>query len=78
MHIRAGYELSFNPPQPTPILLLVSVHPSRAGDLLTPGVIAFDPPTPTRVYQDQFDNICTRVVAPAGTLTVATDFVALD
>ncbi len=78
MHIRAGFELSFSPPQPTPILLLVSVHPSRAGDLLTPGVIAFDPPVPTHVYRDGFDNICTRVVAPAGRLTLSTELVASD
>jgi transglutaminase-like putative cysteine protease len=78
MHIRAGYELSFNPTQPTPILLLVSVHPSRAGDLLTPGFIGFDPPTPARAYQDGFDNVCTRVLAPAGPFTVSTDFVTLD
>ncbi len=78
MHIRAGYELSFDCRQPTPMLLLVSVHPSRAADLVTPGIITFDPPTSAVPYQDSFGNTCTRIIAPPGRLTIATDFVIRD
>ena len=37
MKIRAGYEISYDCPQPTPGLkiLTLSVHPSRLDDLLT-------------------------------------------
>ena len=36
MQIRAGYEISYDCPQPTPMILTLSVHPSRFADLLTP------------------------------------------
>jgi hypothetical protein len=29
MHIRAGYEIAFRTLQPTPIILMLTVHPSR-------------------------------------------------
>ena len=63
MKIRTGFEISFESTQPTPMLLMVSVHPSRLQDLVTPQAIAFDPPIPSRDYRDGFGNICTRLVA---------------
>ena len=36
MKIRAGYEISYDCPEPTPMILTLSVHPSRVADLLTP------------------------------------------
>jgi len=78
MKIRTGFEISFESAQPTPMLLMVSVHPSRLPDLVTPQAIAFDPPIPSRDYRDGFGNICTRLVAPAGRLTMSADFVVAD
>jgi hypothetical protein len=49
MRIRAGYEISYDCPQPTPMMMALSVHPSRFPDLLTPdrsGSIRPSPPTP--------------------------------
>jgi transglutaminase-like putative cysteine protease len=60
------------------MLLLISVHPSRAADLLTPGIISFTPHLPVRVYRDAFGNDCTRIVAPEGQLTVSTRFDVMD
>jgi hypothetical protein len=37
MKIRAGYEISYHCPQPTPMILTLSIHPSRVPDLLTSG-----------------------------------------
>jgi hypothetical protein len=34
MKIRAGFELLYDCPQPTPMILQVSVHPSRQADLI--------------------------------------------
>lgn len=78
MKIRAGYELVYDCPQPTPMLLVLNVHPSRAPDLLTPDRIAFDPPIPAAPYHDGFGNLCTRIVAPAGRLTISNDFLVAD
>ena len=33
MRIRAGYEIAYDLPAPTPMLLCLSVHPSRRDDL---------------------------------------------
>ena len=33
MEIRAGYEITYDCPQPTPMILMLSVHPSRVADL---------------------------------------------
>ncbi|MDQ2801205.1 MAG: transglutaminase family protein [Pseudomonadota bacterium] len=78
MQIRAGYEISYDCAQPTPMLLMLSVHPSRTPDLLTPERMTFDPPVASMEYQDLFGNRCTRIVAPAGRLTVTNDFVVTD
>ncbi len=78
MKIRAGFEIAFECTQPTPMLLVLSIHPSRVPDLLTPHRLTFDQPVEAHDYVDGFGNLCTRVLAPVGRLTVATDFVVRD
>lgn len=78
MKIRAGYEISFDCTRPTPMLLVLSVHASRLPDLLSPQHILFDPPVSAAHYRDGFNNVCTRVVAPTGRLTVSTNFLIHD
>jgi len=76
--IRIGYEIRYDCPQPTPMLLVLGVHPSRQADLLTPHRIVFDPPIPAADYRDGFGNICTRILAPAGALTISSDQIVAD
>jgi transglutaminase-like putative cysteine protease len=78
MQIRAGYQITYECAQPTPMLLMLSVHPSRLPDLVAAHRIAFDPPVAAKDYQDTFGNICIRVVAPPGGLTVSADFIVND
>ena len=78
MKIRAGYEIIFECPNATPMLLMISVHPSRKGDLLTPQNIAFDPPIPAEEFTDMFGNASRRVVAPAGPFKAFADFIIAD
>jgi transglutaminase-like putative cysteine protease len=78
MKIRTGFEISYESVQPTPMLLVLSVHPSRFDDLLTPQLISFDPPTPSRDYRDRFGNVCTRLVVSPGQLTISADFIVAD
>jgi transglutaminase-like putative cysteine protease len=66
MQIHLGCELVYDCPQPTPMVLMLSVHPTRAGDLVAPYRVAADPPIPIRTYRDGFGNRCSRIVAPAG------------
>jgi transglutaminase-like putative cysteine protease len=78
MKIRAGYEIAYEMAQATPMLFMLSVHPSRMPDLVTPHRITVDPDVVTREYRDVFGNICTRVLAPAGLFTLKADFVIND
>jgi len=78
MKIRVGYEISYECQQPVPMLLMLSLHPSRMPDLLTPHRIAFDPPVAASDYRDLFGNICTRIVAPAGRLSMSFDATVTD
>jgi transglutaminase-like putative cysteine protease len=78
MHIRAGYEFSLRCEQSTPLTGLLSLHPSRVRDLVSSSVIVSDGDVPLSTFGDSFGNTCTRTVAPAGVLTLKTDFVIED
>jgi transglutaminase-like putative cysteine protease len=81
MKIRAGYAISYDCPQPTPMILTLSVHPSRRRHLITPDrmkLTAVDALVPATEYRDGFGNICHVIRAPAGRLTVSADFLVED
>jgi transglutaminase-like putative cysteine protease len=78
MHIKAGYEIAYDCPRPTPMLLALSIHPSRMKDLVTPHRISFDREVVPYDYVDAFGNVCTRIIAPVGRTTIRTDFVIAD
>ena len=78
MQIRAGYEIAYSCEQPTPMLLVLSVHPSRFADLQTPAELTLSPNVSKQDYQDGFGNICTRLIAPPGVLTISSDFIISD
>jgi transglutaminase-like putative cysteine protease len=78
MQIRVGCRLAYECPQPTPMLLMLSPHASRAGDLGMPQRIDFDPPIASREYTDGFGNVCTRIVTPAGPLVISTEQIVAD
>lgn len=78
MHIRIGFEMGYVCPQPTPMILMLSVHPSRAADLVRPDVLLTQPAVPVTAYRDLFGNWCSRLVAPQGRLTIRTDALIHD
>ena len=78
MRIRIGYELVYECPQPTPMILTLRVHPSRARDLVVADEIRTDPAVPITEYRDHFDNLCHRIVAPAGELSIFSEGVVAD
>jgi transglutaminase-like putative cysteine protease len=78
MQIRLGYELHYTFPQPTPMILTLNVHYSRASDLVRPDHMLTSPSVPIRAYRDLFGNWCTRLVAPAGKFKVFADAVIND
>ena len=78
MKIRAGFEIGFACANPTPMLLMLSLHPSRLQDALTPPKLRFEPEIDSTEYRDGFGNICTRIVAPANGVTIFTVSVVRD
>ena len=78
MLIRAGYEIRYEADTPTPMMAMLSIHPSRHKDLVTPHRIVATPDVPMYDYPDAFGNICTRVTIPAGGLTLTCDFTVAD
>jgi transglutaminase-like putative cysteine protease len=60
------------------MVLMLSVHPWRLPDLAAPHRMTFDPPVAAHDYGDTFGNVCTRVMAPPGRLTIASDFIVSD
>jgi transglutaminase-like putative cysteine protease len=78
MKLRIGYELIYDFPQPTPVILVVSVHDSRSADLVVRDDPAADPHTPIARYHDSFGNQCHRILAPEGRLRLSADGVISD
>jgi len=70
MRIRVGYEFIYSFPQPTPMILTVSIHSSRASDIIVPDHLTTDPLVPVSTFRDGFGNLCIRIVAPAGQIRI--------
>ena len=78
MRIRTGFEITYDCPAPVPMMLTLSVHPSRRDDLETPDWLRTDPMVDVRQYIDGFGNICSRILAPAGRMVLSADFIIRD
>src|SRR6201997_1301344 len=66
MEIKAGFEITYSAQAPTPMVIMLSIHPSRVPDIVGSERIVAEPNVPIGFYRDTFDNICGRLVAPAG------------
>ncbi len=78
MRISAGCQITYDCPQPTPMLLLLKPHQSRMPDLIGSHSLSFNPPIASRDYEDSFGNTCTRIVAPPGRLVISTKLLIED
>ena len=78
MQIRAGFEMTYRCPQPTPMILTLNIHYSRAADLVRPDLIKTEPAVPLDAYRDLFGNWCSRIVAPQGRFLLSCDSLVND
>jgi transglutaminase-like putative cysteine protease len=78
MRIHIGFDIGFTFTQPTPMLMMLNVHPSRRDALIRPDLLRVEPDVPLTFYIDTFGNRCTRVVAPPGVFRISTDAVIED
>jgi transglutaminase-like putative cysteine protease len=72
MKLRVGYELVYECPQSTPMMLMLNTHYSRANDVISADILKVDPPVPITQYRDGYGNLCSRIVAPAGRISLST------
>jgi transglutaminase-like putative cysteine protease len=68
--LRIGYEIIFDIAAPTPMLLMLYVHPSRADRLLRPEAIHIEPHVPVHDFVDSFGNRVGRIIAPPGLVRI--------
>lgn len=78
MLIRLGYDIAFEFKADTPMLAMLSVHPSRSLDLVEPDELQTNRGIPLTHYFDDFGNRCTRFVAPRGRLQLSCSTLVLD
>ncbi|HVR67741.1 MAG TPA: transglutaminase family protein [Verrucomicrobiae bacterium] len=78
MRIRLGCELGYEFPAPTPMIVMLNVHYSRAANLEQPDHLITNPSVPIESYRDSFGNWCCRLVAPTGRFKLGTDAVIRD
>jgi len=78
MKIRVGYELIYDFPQPTPVIMVLGTHLTRASDVVTPDYLIVTPSVPISPYRDAYGNWCSRILAPAGRMRLAAEGVVRD
>ena len=78
MKLRVGYELTYDFPQPTPLIGMLNVHYTRVADLAAPDQIRTIPSVPISGYRDLYGNWCSRILAPAGRFILTTDAIVSD
>ena len=78
LQMRVGFEMEYNCPAPTPMILALNIHYSRSGDLLYPDHLITQPSVPVTAYRDLFGNWCSRLVAPQGRFLIRTDVLIHD
>jgi transglutaminase-like putative cysteine protease len=64
--IRTGFDIVYETPNVTPMVIMLSIHPSRTADIVGAETIVTEPDVPIRYYRDGFGNVCGRLIAPAG------------
>ena len=78
MQIRVGFEIVYDCPQPTPMILNLNVHFTRVSDLIGRDDLLFEPQVPMAAYRDSFGNWCTRIVAPTGRTRITANALVND
>ena len=55
MQIKVGFDITYAAPQPTPMVIMLSIHPSRRQDIIGTEKIIAEPAVPIGFYRDSFD-----------------------
>jgi transglutaminase-like putative cysteine protease len=78
MKIKLGFDIEFELPGPTPMILMLYVHPSRQVDLCAEERIVTEPDISIHDFSDLYGNRCARIFAPAGNLRLSLETLIED
>lgn len=78
MQIQVGYELIYECPQPTPMIVMLDLHHSRCSDVVKADPLQLTPAVPVTAYWDSYGNRCSRILAPGGELRLSGNAVVHD
>lgn len=78
MLIRVGCEIEFTFPEPTAMILMLSLHPTRSATVRQYENLQIEPSVPRFHYYDTYSNRCERVVVPAGQVRISSEAVVED
>ncbi len=78
MLINVGHEITFVYPQPTTVVLMLNLHPSRDATIKKAERLEVVPSSPIWQYIDTYGNRCGRAVAPAGRVVFRNDAIVSD
>ena len=78
MLIKAGFDISYDVTAPTPMVLMLYIHPSRHGDIRKRERLVVEPQVPVEEFFDNFGNRCARILAPAGTVRFTSEALVTD
>ena len=78
MKIGIGYEIVYEFPKPTPVILVLAVHFSRTPDVIVHDNMVTDPYVPITSYRDIYGNLCSRILAPTGLIRLSANGVVHD
>lgn len=73
--INGGYNLAYECVDYTPMILMVHVRPEYAASMVEPERFTIFPEVSYDQYFDTFGNLCTRLIAPPGRLSLWNRFV---
>ncbi len=77
MHIQYGFSIDVTCEAETPLITMIDVHPSHRGEITEPDAVQCralqtgKSVDASAYYLDEYDNICRRIVAPAGGVTLS-------
>lgn len=78
MHIRYGFDIEMQFSQPTTLITVLDVHPSRRGDIVREQDLSALSNHPTQAHIDSFGNLCRRIHIEDGLLHLRCDGIIRD
>jgi transglutaminase-like putative cysteine protease len=78
MLIRVGCEIEFLFPEPTAVILMLSLHPVRAPTVRKQENLQVEPLVPMSQYFDLNGNLCSRTVVPSGRVRFRNEAIVED